>query len=98
MGDKVEAIRAMKAAGVPSVPGSGGTLGDDNDANLAIGREIGYPVRVKAAGGGGDRGMRVVHSEAALNTAIATTNATAKDPVGIQMVRMKHVLKNKDRR
>src|SRR3546814_7499808 len=49
MGDKVEAIRAMKAAGVPCVPGSGGPLGDDNDANLAIGREIGYPVIVKAA-------------------------------------------------
>src|SRR3546814_11747627 len=57
MGGKVEAIRAMKAAGVPCVPGSGGPLGDDSDANLAIGREIGYPVIVKAGGGGGGRGI-----------------------------------------
>src|SRR6478752_644250 len=66
MGDKVEAIRAMKAAGVPCVPGSGGPLGDDAEANLKIAHEIGYPVIVKAAGGGGGRGMRVVHTEAHL--------------------------------
>ncbi|HET8818156.1 MAG TPA: biotin carboxylase N-terminal domain-containing protein, partial [Xanthomonadaceae bacterium] len=59
MGDKVEAIRAMKEAGVPCVPGSGGPLGDDAETNAKIGAEIGYPVIVKAAGGGGGRGMRV---------------------------------------
>ena len=73
MGDKVEAIRAMQAAGVPCVPGSGGPLGDDAEENIRIAREIGYPVIVKAAGGGGGRGMRVVHTEAALANAIATT-------------------------
>ncbi len=65
MGDKVEAIRAMKAAGVPCVPGSGGPLGEDIAANTKIAREIGYPVIIKAAGGGGGRGMRVVHTEGA---------------------------------
>src|SRR3546814_278456 len=94
MGDKVEAIRAMKAAGVPCVPGSGGPLGDDNDANLAIGREIGYPVTVKAAGGGGGRGMRVVHTEAALNNAIATTKSEAKAAFGNDMVYMEKFLEN----
>src|SRR5690606_40076099 len=67
MGDKVEAIRAMKDGGVPCVPGSGGPLGDDAGENVRIAAEIGYPVIVKAAGGGGGRGMRVVHTEAALN-------------------------------
>src|SRR5690349_12912543 len=73
MGDKVEAIRAMKDAGVPCVPGSGGPLGEDMVANTKIAREIGYPVIIKAAGGGGGRGMRVVHAEGALNSAISTT-------------------------
>src|SRR3546814_17793487 len=76
----------MKAAGVPCVPGGGGPLGDDSDANLAIGREIGYPVIVKAAGGGGGRGMRVVHTEAALNNAIATTKSDTKAAFGNDMV------------
>ncbi|HEU4813164.1 MAG TPA: biotin carboxylase N-terminal domain-containing protein, partial [Xanthomonadaceae bacterium] len=67
MGDKVEAIRAMKEAGVPCVPGSGGPLGDDAETNAKIAGEIGYPVIVKAAGGGGGRGMRVVHTEAHLH-------------------------------
>jgi acetyl-CoA carboxylase biotin carboxylase subunit len=94
MGDKVEAIRAMKAAGVPCVPGSGGPLGDDAEANLKIGREIGYPVIVKAAGGGGGRGMRVVHTEAALVNAIATTKAEAKAAFGNDMVYMEKFLEN----
>ena len=59
MGDKVSAIRSMKAAGVPCVPGSDGPLGDNSDENLRIAREIGYPVIIKASGGGGGRGMRV---------------------------------------
>src|SRR5487761_136267 len=78
MGDKVEAIKAMKAAGVPCVPGSGGPLSDDAAANAKIAREIGYPVIIKAAGGGGGRGMRVVHTEAHLNNAIAMTKSEAK--------------------
>ncbi|MEW5315026.1 MAG: hypothetical protein WDW38_006483 [Sanguina aurantia] len=61
MGDKVEAIRAMKAAGVPCVPGSGGPLGDDVDENMRVARDIGYPVMIKAASGGGGRGMRGMH-------------------------------------
>ena len=66
MGDKVSAISVMKKAGVPCVPGSDGPLGEDADENLRIARDIGYPVIIKAAGGGGGRGMRVVHAEGAL--------------------------------
>ncbi len=77
MGDKISAIEAMKASGVPCVPGSDGPLGDDAETNLKLAREIGYPVIIKAAGGGGGRGMRVVHSEAALPNAIAMTKAEA---------------------
>jgi len=77
MGDKVSAIAAMKAAGVPCVPGSGGPLGDDPKENLAIAKKIGYPVIIKAAGGGGGRGIRVIHSEAALLNGIALTRAEA---------------------
>src|SRR6187200_945074 len=65
MGDKDSAINVMKKAGVPCVPGSGGPLGADSDENLRIARHIGYPVIIKASGGGGGRGMRVVHAEAA---------------------------------
>ncbi|HRZ04709.1 MAG TPA: biotin carboxylase N-terminal domain-containing protein, partial [Candidatus Competibacteraceae bacterium] len=77
MGDKVSAIRAMKEAGVPCVPGSDGSLGDDDQENLRIAREIGYPIIIKAAGGGGGRGMRVVHSEAALLTTLDLTRSEA---------------------
>jgi acetyl-CoA carboxylase biotin carboxylase subunit len=77
MGDKVSAIKAMKAAGVPCVPGSDGPLGDDDDENLRIARQIGYPIIIKAAGGGGGRGMRVVHTEAHLLNAINLTRAEA---------------------
>jgi len=77
MGDKVSAIAAMKKAGIPCVPGSDGPLGDDPQKNLAIARKIGYPVIIKAAGGGGGRGIRVVHSEAALLNAITLTRAEA---------------------
>ncbi len=94
MGDKVEAIRAMKAAGVPCVPGSGGPLGDDAATNVKIAREIGYPVIVKAAGGGGGRGMRVVHTEGALVNAIATTKQEAKAAFGNDMVYMEKFLEN----
>ena len=94
MGDKVEAIKAMKAAGVPCVPGSGGPLGDEGAENIRIAREIGFPVIIKAAGGGGGRGMRVVHSEAALNNAIQTTRAEAKAAFGNDMVYMEKFLEN----
>ncbi len=94
MGDKVEAIKAMKAAGVPCVPGSGGPLGDEGVENIRIAREIGFPVIIKAAGGGGGRGMRVVHSEAALNNAISTTRAEAKAAFGNDMVYMEKFLEN----
>jgi acetyl-CoA carboxylase biotin carboxylase subunit len=77
MGDKVSAIRTMKEAGVPCVPGSGDPLGSDPDTNRAIAKKIGYPVIIKASGGGGGRGMRVVHSEAALLNSINVTKAEA---------------------
>src|SRR5688572_5738600 len=94
MGDKVEAINAMKAAGVPCVPGSGGPLGDDGDENLRIGKEVGYPVIIKAAGGGGGRGMRVVREEATLLASIATTKAEAKAAFSNDMVYMEKFLEN----
>ena len=94
MGDKVEAIRAMKEAGVPCVPGSDGPLGEDVATNVRLAAEIGYPVIVKAAGGGGGRGMRVVHTEAALASAIATTKQEAKAAFGNDMVYMEKFLEN----
>ncbi|MDH3987660.1 MAG: acetyl-CoA carboxylase biotin carboxylase subunit [Gammaproteobacteria bacterium] len=92
MGDKVAAIRAMKAAGVPTVPGSDGPLGDNAEENLRIAREIGYPVIIKAAGGGGGRGMRVVHAEASLVAAITVTQAEARAAFGNEVVYMEKFL------
>ena len=77
MGDKVHAKRAMIAAGVPVVPGSEGALPDDPKEILRIAREVGYPVMIKAAGGGGGRGMRVVYTEGALLTSVAMTKTEA---------------------
>ena len=94
MGDKVAAIRAMKDAGVPCVPGSGGPLGDDPLKNTMIAREIGLPVIIKAAGGGGGRGMRVVHAEGSLHSAIATTKSEAKAAFGNDVVYMEKFLEN----
>lgn len=82
MGDKVSAKRAMRAAGVPCVPGPDGSLPDDPAAVQAIAREIGYPVIVKAAGGGGGRGMRVVHDEGGLLDALALTREEARRAFG----------------
>jgi acetyl-CoA carboxylase biotin carboxylase subunit len=77
MGDKVSAKQAMIQAGVPVVPGSEGALPDDPAEILRTAREVGYPVIIKAAGGGGGRGMRVVHTEAALLNAVTMTKAEA---------------------
>ena len=94
MGDKVAAINAMKAAGVPCVPGSDGPLTDDNERNKAIAKRIGYPMIVKAAGGGGGRGMRVVRSEDELVSSIATTKAEAKAAFNNDVVYMEKYLEN----
>lgn len=94
MGDKVAAIAAMKKTGVPCVPGSDGPLGTDDEANIRIAREIGYPIIIKAAGGGGGRGMRVVHSEAALHNAISLTKAEAGAAFNNDVVYMEKFLEN----
>jgi len=94
MGDKVSAIAAMKKAGVPCVPGSDGPLSDNESLNLALGKKIGYPIIIKAAGGGGGRGMRVVHSEAHLLNAIALTRSEAKSVFNNPMVYMEKFLEN----
>jgi acetyl-CoA carboxylase, biotin carboxylase subunit len=86
MGDKVSAIEAMKKAGVPTVPGSDGPLTDDNDKTLEVARRIGYPVIVKAAAGGGGRGMRVVHNEAALLNSVQVTQSEAAAAFGSDVV------------
>ncbi len=92
MGDKVAAIQAMKRAGVPTVPGSDGPLDDNAEDNLKMAREIGYPVIIKAAGGGGGRGMRVVHAEASLTNAITVTQAEARAAFGNETVYMEKFL------
>jgi acetyl-CoA carboxylase biotin carboxylase subunit len=94
MGDKVSAKDAMKAAGVPCVPGSEGALPDDAKEIINIARGIGYPIIIKAAGGGGGRGMRVVHTEAALLNAVATTRAEAQAAFGNPVVYMEKFLEN----
>ena len=97
MGDKVSAIKAMKSelsTGVPCVPGSDGPLTDDESANLAHGKRIGYPVIIKASGGGGGRGMRVVREEAELLEAIQLTQAEARAAFNNDMVYMEKFLEN----
>ena len=94
MGDKVAAIAAMKSAGIPCIPGSDGPLGDDPEENMAIARRIGFPIIIKAAGGGGGRGMRVVHSEAHLMAAITLTKGEAGAAFGNDMVYMEKFLEN----
>ena len=94
MGDKVSAIRAMQEAGVPCVPGSDGPLGEDNDESLRIAERIGYPIIIKASGGGGGRGMRVVHTEAHLINAITLTRQEAGTVFGNPEVYMEKYLEN----
>lgn len=94
MGDKVSAIKTMKQAGVPCVPGSDGPLDDDMEENARLAKGIGYPVIIKAAGGGGGRGMRVVHSEAALASAISLTKTEAGTAFGNDTVYMEKYLEN----
>jgi acetyl-CoA carboxylase biotin carboxylase subunit len=94
MGDKVSAKQAMIKAGVPCVPGSDGELPDDPAEIRRIGKSVGYPVIIKAAGGGGGRGMRVVHNEAALIHAVQTTKAEAGAAFGNPAVYMEKFLQN----
>ncbi len=94
MGDKVSAIEVMRKAGVPTVPGSNGPL-DNNDArSVSIAKEIGYPVIIKAAAGGGGRGMRVVHSEADLLQTIRLTQTEAKTFFGSDVVYLEKFLED----
>ena len=92
MGDKVSAIEAMKKAGVPTVPGSDGPLTDDTQHTLDVARRIGYPVIIKAAAGGGGRGMRVVHNEAALLNSVQVTQSEAAAAFGSDVVYLEKFL------
>jgi acetyl-CoA carboxylase, biotin carboxylase subunit len=94
MGDKVSAKDAMKRAGVPCVPGSEGALPEDAKECLRIAKAVGYPVIIKAAGGGGGRGMRVVHTEAALINAISMTRTEAGTAFGNPSVYLEKFLEN----
>ena len=94
MGDKVSAKAAMIKAGVPCVPGSEGALPDDPKEIVRLARQVGYPVIIKAAGGGGGRGMRVVHTEAALVAAVTLTKSEAQAAFGNAMVYMEKFLAN----
>ena len=94
MGDKVSAKQTMIKAGVPCVPGSEGALPDDPKAIVQIARKVGYPVIIKAAGGGGGRGMRVVHTEAALINAVSMTKTEAGTAFGNPEVYMEKYLEN----
>lgn len=92
MGDKITAIETMKAAGIPCVPGSDGPITEDDSNVTAIAKKIGYPIIIKAAGGGGGRGMRVVHSEAALLNAISLTRNEARAAFNNDIVYMEKFL------
>ena len=94
MGDKIEAKKAMIASGIPCVPGNGEPLGDDNAINLKMAEEIGYPIIIKAAGGGGGRGMRTVHTEGALISSIALTKSEAGSFFGNSTVYMEKFLED----
>ncbi len=92
MGDKVSAIKAMKKAGVPCVPGSDGPIGHDNKKNLEVAHKIGFPVMVKASGGGGGRGMRVVKSPEDLEDAVSLTRREASAAFGNDILYMERFM------
>lgn len=94
MGDKVSAIKFVKSIGIPCVPGSNEPIGEDDAQTLKLAREIGYPVIIKAAGGGGGRGMRVVHTESHLINAIALTKSEAKAAFNNDKVYLEKYLQN----
>lgn len=94
MGNKVSAINAMSTAGIPCIPGSNGALTDDNERNLTLAQKIGYPIIIKASGGGGGRGMRVVRSENELISTIATTKTEAAAAFSNDEVYMEKFLEN----
>ena len=94
MGDKINAKAAMLKAGVPCVPGSDGPVPESPEEMIKAGRKIGYPIIIKAAGGGGGRGMRVVHTEAALKSAVAMTRGEAQAAFGNPTVYMEKYLEN----
>jgi acetyl-CoA carboxylase, biotin carboxylase subunit len=94
MGDKINAKQAMQKAGVPCVPGSDGPVPEAAEEMIKAGRKIGYPIIIKAAGGGGGRGMRVVHTEAALKSAVSMTRGEAQAAFGNPTVYMEKYLEN----
>jgi len=94
MGNKVSAIKAMKKVGIPTIPGSNGPLSNNTEKNLQLAKNIGYPIIIKAAEGGGGRGMRVVHSEASLLNAITLTQAESKSAFDSDIVYMEKYLEN----
>ena len=94
LGDKISAKEVMEKAGVPTVPGSEGAVGTDDKENLKLAQKVSYPVMIKASGGGGGRGMRVVHNEAALLNAISMTRKEAKAAFGNDVIYMEKFLDN----
>ena len=94
MGNKVSAIKAMKKVGIPTIPGSNGPLSNNTEKNLQLAKNIGYPIIIKAAEGGGGRGMRVVHSEATLLNAITLTQAESRSAFDSDIVYMEKYLEN----
>ena len=94
MGNKVSAIKAMKKVGIPTIPGSNGSLSNNTEKNLQLAKNIGYPIIIKAAEGGGGRGMRVVHSEATLLNAITLTQAESRSAFDSDIVYMEKYLEN----
>ena len=94
MGNKVSAIKAMKKVGIPTIPGSNESLSNNTEKNLQLAKNIGYPIIIKAAEGGGGRGMRVVHSEASLLNAITLTQAESRSAFDSDIVYMEKYLVN----
>jgi len=94
MGNKVSAIKAMKKVGIPTIPGSNGPLSNNTEKNLQLAKNIGYPIIIKAAEGGGGRGMRVVHSEASLLNAITLTQAESRSAFDSDIVYMEKYLES----